>query len=209
MKLTFKLSLFILVLAIGTLACSLGSSEGNILYEDDFSNDSSGWDVYSDEDGATEYYEGVYRITVNTESMFYWANPYQNFEDVIIEVTASKSTGGDDMQYGIICKHTDIDNWYALIITADGYAAIRKRYQGSDLDFITDFVEAPMVNTGRATNSLRAECVGSRLALYVNGELAIETNDSDLTGGDAGLMVGTFEQPFAEALFDNFVVRKP
>jgi hypothetical protein len=209
MKSTFKLSLFILVLAIGTLACSLGSSEGNILYEDDFSNDSSGWDVYSDEDGATEYYEGVYRITVNTESMFYWANPYKDFEDVIIEVTASKSTGGDDMQYGIICKHTDIDNWYALIITADGYAAIRKRYQGSDLDFITDFVEAPMVNTGRATNSLRAECVGSRLALYVNGELAIETNDSDLTGGDAGLMVGTFEQPFAEALFDNFVVRKP
>jgi len=209
MKTTLKLILFLLVITLTVLACSFGAGEGNILYEDDFSNDSSGWDMYSDSEGTTEYSDGVYRISINTESMFYWANPYEKFDDVIVEVTANKSSGGDDMQYGIICRHADIDNWYALIITADGYAAIRKRFQGSDLDFITDFVEAPSVNTGSATNTLRAECVGSRLSLFVNGELAIETNDSDISSGDVGLMAGTFAQPFAEALFDNFAVRKP
>ncbi|MEJ2757730.1 MAG: hypothetical protein P8046_04530 [Anaerolineales bacterium] len=181
----------------------------DILYQDDFSDPNTGWDIYTDEDGLTDYENGAYKIGIYTDTYFYWANPYQNFGDVIVEVEAQKTTGGDDMQYGVICRHLDVDNWYALVISGDGFAAIRKRYQGGDLEYIADWVQVGAVNTGNSTNTLRAECVGSRLSLYVNDTLAIETNDADIASGDVGLMAGTFDQSNTEVLFDNFVVRKP
>ncbi len=228
MKRNLRLFLFIAVIGLTVLACSLGdgnsggntsgggdtgsggSTTANIVFEDDFSDTNSGWDRYTDSSGTTDYANGAYKIAVNTDTFFYWANPYQNFGDVIVEVEAQKtSSTGDDIQYGIICRHTDVNNWYVLIVKADGQAAIRKRYQGGDLTFIADFVDAPSVNTGNSTNLLRAECIGSRLALYVNGQLAVEVNDSDITSGDAGLLAGTFSASSVEVLFDNFVVRKP
>ena len=151
----------------------------------------------------------MYKIGVYKDTTFYWATPYLDFNDVIIEVQAQKISGGDDMQYGIICKHFDENNFYALVISGDGYAAIRKRYQASDLDYAAEWVEAPSVNMGNATNALRGECVGSRLSLYVNDVLAIEINDSDIPSGDAGVMAGNFNQSTTEVLFDNFVVRRP
>ena len=214
-----KLAGIIAVLLLASLACSTltkaddasnsGSNGANILFEDDFSDPGSGWDRFEDTEGLTDYSDGTYKIGVYTDTMFYWANPYQNFTDVIIEVEAQKVSGEDDMQYGIICRHADIDNWYALVISADGYAAMRKRYQGNDLDYLVEWVQVPSVKTGNATNNLRAECIGDRLALYVNGSLAIEATDSDIISGDVGLMAGTFEQSSTIVLFDNFVVTNP
>lgn len=220
MKRKTSLLLFTAVIALSILACSAltgnntngsdtSGDTANILFEDDFSANTSGWDRYSDNEGYTDYEDGAYKIGVYADSYYYWASPYQNFGDVVIEVQSQKISGGDDMQYGIVCHHEDIDNWYALVISGDGFAAIRKRYQGSDLEFIADWVEVDAINTGNSTNDLRAECANGRLALYVNGTLAIETTDSDLTSGDAGLMAGTFEQFSTEVLFDNFVVRQP
>ena len=57
---------------------------------------------------------------------------------------------------------------------------------------------------------MRAECIGSRIALYVNGELVVEVIDSDISHGDAGLLAGTFENaPEVEVLFDDFTVTQP
>lgn len=182
---------------------------GEVLFFDDFSDPDSGWDQFSDEEGITDYSNGAYLIGVYTDTYFYWANPYQTFGDVVVKVDTEKVLGEDDMQYGIICRHLDVDNFYALIISGDGYAAIRKRYQGSDLNYIAEWVEVPAINTGNAANSLQAECVGNRLSLFVNGELAVEVYDSDIFSGDTGLMAGTFDQAETEVYFDNFTVQAP
>ncbi len=181
----------------------------DILFEDDFSDSASGWDRYSDADGSTDYFNGSYRITVNKDTYFYWANPYRTFTDVVVEVQAQKTSTGDDIQYGIICRHSDVNNWYVLVVSGDGYAAIRKRYQGSDLTYIADWVQSSAINTGNTMNTLRAECIGSRLALYVNGQLVIEVNDADIPNGDVGLLAGTFSDLSVEVLFDNYVVTRP
>jgi hypothetical protein len=219
MKSSTKIFLALIVLALAGLACNAitgnnsptsgGDTGPEILFSDDFSSDRSGWDRDSAAQGFTEYVNGAYHIKVETDSYFWWGTPYQNFGDVIVEVDAALVAGEDDNMYGVICKHEDNDNWYALVISGDGYAAIRKRYLGGELEYITDFEPAPMVNTGRASNKLRGECVGDRLALYVNGELAIESFDADISAGDVGLIAGTFEQPLTEVSFDNFLVIEP
>jgi hypothetical protein len=185
-------------------------SDGEILFQDDFSDSTSGWDTYSDEDGSTVYANGKYQISVFTTSFFYWANPYRNFTDVIVEVQVEKTTTNDDVQMGIVCRHQDVENWYVLVISGDGYAAIRKRYQGGELGYIAEWVNAPSVNQGTAINNLRAECVGNRLTLYANGVKVVETFDGDISTGDVGLLAGTFENADnLEVLFDNFVVKRP
>ena len=182
---------------------------GNVLFQDDFSNPESGWDRYDDTDGLTEYVDGAYLIGVYTDTYFYWANPYRTFQDVIIEVDAEVLTTEEDNQYGIVCRHADVDNWYLLVISGDGYAAIRKRYLGGDLEYLADWVVSEAINTGMAANQLRAECVGDRFSLYVNGILAVEAFDSDILTGDVGLLAGTFSANQTEVLFDNFVVSSP
>ncbi|HAY85380.1 MAG TPA: hypothetical protein DCY42_10805 [Chloroflexi bacterium] len=184
-------------------------TDDRFLFQDDFSDPNSGWDRFSDEGGGTDYLNGGYLIGVYTDVYFYWANPYRTFQDVIIEVDAELITDEEDNQYGIVCRQTDIDNWYVLVISGDGYASIRKRFLGGDLEYLTDWVESSAINTGMASNKLRAECVGNRLSLYVNGVLAIEAFDSDLVSGDVGLLAGTFSATQTEVMFDNFTVSNP
>jgi len=56
---------------------------------------------------------------------------------------------------------------------------------------------------------LRADCVGNNLALFVNGQHLVTVQDDAFSDGDVGLLVGTFDTPGADLLFDNFVVYKP
>jgi hypothetical protein len=63
---------------------------------------------------------------------------------------------------------------------------------------------------GNATNHLRADCSGSRLAFYANRQELIEAQDSQYRSGQVGMVVST--QPDsggADVSFDNFVVREP
>ncbi len=182
---------------------------GEVLFSDDFSDPNSGWDRFSNEDGITDYSNGAYLMGIYQDTYYFWATPYLNFGDKIVKVETQKISGENDMQYGIICQHMNDDNWYALVISGDGYAAIRKRFLGGELEFIADWVQVPAINTGNAANTLQAECIGGRLTLFVNGEFAIEAYDYDMLNGDVGLMTGTFDQSETEVLFDNFTVQAP
>ena len=219
MKRSYKILAFVLVLMFAMLACEIpdfggsGSGDGNILFEDDFSRTSSGWDQFSDESVTTDYKDDGYLIGVYIDTYLAWANPYKDYGDAIVEVDILKVSGGDDNMMGIICRHKDVENFYALVFGTDGLAAIRKRFNGSELEVISnggDWVEGPSIKTGDAAfNHARAECVGSRLSLYVNGDLVVEVNDPDILSGDVGLIAGTFDIPSVEFMFDNFVVTKP
>ncbi len=187
---------------------------GEALYADDFSDPASGWDQYSYDEASADYQDGQYKITVNSDLLNAWANPGQEFGDTAIEVIVTKNTGEDDNQFGIICRYQDIDHFYALLITADGYSAIRKKTldanaEGTNFIYLAEWIESPVINQGNATNLLRAECVGDRLTLYVNGVLLLEVFDSELQTGDVGLLAGSFSAPKTEILFDNFVVTAP
>jgi hypothetical protein len=185
---------------------------GEVLFQDDFSDPNSGWDQYNGMLGLTDYANGAYRIAVNEAGRLFWANPGQEFTDVSIEVTAQKVSGGDQNSYGVICRYQSTDSFYALTIGSDGTYGIRKREQaGVAPIFIGNpFQEtSPVIQTGEATNTIRADCIGNTISLYVNGELLVQVEDAGNLSGDVGLFVGTFSASTTEVLFDNFVVRTP
>jgi len=189
---------------------------GAILFQDDFSSSSSGWDRADWEDGFSDYDNGQYRMLVKVSSYDVWANPGQYFEgDVSVEADATKTNGDDDNDFGLICRYSgspDSPNYYFyyFIISSDGYSVIGKVTNGR-AEYISSEQMKPSgaIQQGFATNRLRADCIGDTLTLYVNGKLAASAIDSSYTGGDVGFIVGTFDIPNTEIAFDNLTVYSP
>jgi hypothetical protein len=202
-----------LLLAFWLAGCSVFSMpQGDVYFQDDFSNLFSGWDRVSGSDGVTDYSEGYYRIFSATTDYYLWATTGRKFSnDVRIEVDASKKSGADADVFGVLCRYQNEKNFYVLMISGDGQAGIAKRSSAGDLVLLSgDSLQSlPDIRRGPATNHLRADCTGTSLALYVNDVLAASAEDSEFTGGDAGLWLGAYDRPGSEILFDNFVVRKP
>jgi hypothetical protein len=120
--------LLLAVLMLLLAACSGGGSttttDPNVLFQDDFSQTSSGWDRYTGDDAITDYNNGVYRMWVNSDNTDIWANPGLNFQDVRVEVKATKIAGPDDNDFGVICRYQDVENFYFMIVSSDGYYGI-------------------------------------------------------------------------------------
>jgi len=220
MKNKFKLLATVMILVIFSLACNLSQItqffgeypefSGALLFQDAFSDPSSGWDRVRSPEGMTDYENDRYRIVVNAANADYWSNPGLYFEDVQIDVDALKSAGPDDNDFGVLCRYQDTGNFYFLIISSDGYYGI-----GIVEDGHQRLLEPPQmyhsetIITGNSVNHLQAICQGSRLALSVNGELIAEIHDSSFSSGDVGLIVGSFDEPGVDVLFDNLSVKIP
>jgi hypothetical protein len=212
-----KKSLWVLLfLALALAGCSsqnrcIPANDPSVIFTDDFSDKSCGWDQVMEADGATDYTtDGKYRIYVNTPMLDVWSNPKQNFTDVIVEVDATKAGGPDDNLFGILCRYQDKSNYYELVITSDGYYDIRKIRNNQPQPLLAeDFQFSDKIPTGGGTVRLGARCVGPTLTLLINGIALAEVQDDDLASGDIGLIAGTFSEPAVEIHFDNLVVRKP
>ena len=217
MKKKSYIFLMISVLVLVSFACGSSTSSTptaslpeDILFQDDFSDDTSGWDRIDVPEGFTDYADGVYRIWVNTANTDVWANPGKNFTDTIIEVEATKVGGPDDNDYGVLCRYQDESNFYFFMISSDGFYGLGKVVEGEQILIGgEELVPGDNINTGNATNNLRVDCVGSQLTLYVNGTQLTSVEDSSFTSGDVGLLAGTFTEAGTDIHFDNFVVRKP
>ncbi|MDD5370495.1 MAG: hypothetical protein PHQ40_15540, partial [Anaerolineaceae bacterium] len=127
-----------------------------------------------------------------------------------VSVEAVKNAGPDDNDFGVICRYQDENNFYSLLISSDGYFGISKMKSGVHQVIGTDGMRfSPVIQKGNTRNLLRADCNGSSLALWVNGERLTEVQDSDFKSGDVGLIAATFNQPGVDLTFDNFIVVKP
>jgi hypothetical protein len=209
-------AVFIVPLVLLTLACSAvgGGAEpteqAGVLFSDDFSDPDSGWDRVQSDEGVTDYENSAYRIFVDQSQHDYWANPGRSFGDVQVEVDATKIGGPDDNDFGLICRYQDVENFYAFLVSSDGYYAILKYSGGGSESLGSDgMLQTDELNLGAATNHIRADCIGNTLTLYANGSQLHSTTDSEFSSGDVGLIAGTFDEPGTDISFDDFVVLEP
>jgi hypothetical protein len=204
--------LFVLSFALVLTACEaleLPAAAGDVLFQDDFSRASSGWDRARDQAYHSDYVEGAYRIEILQPQTTAWANPGLDFADIHIEVDSLKSAGPDDNAFGVLCRYQDPDNYYFFLISSDGFAGIGARRLGMNVLLTGEaMLPSDAIEIGGA-NHLRAECVGSRLALAVNGVPVAEAEASDWARGDVGLIAGSYAEAGAVIDFDNFTVIVP
>ncbi len=181
------------------------------IYFDDFTDPNSGWDQASDNSYTTSYYQGAYRIQVNSEMSDSWANPIDLiFDDVRLEVDAAKNSGPDDNDFGVICRYLDSNRFYYALISSDGYYGISKVSPDATVLLGREHLDySDKILQGSATNHIRFDCIGNRLTLYVNGQLLDQQTDDEYITGNVGLIAGTYETAGTDVLFDNFSVYVP
>ena len=103
--------------------------------------------------------------------------------------------------------YNNAKNYYAFLISSDGYYAIRKRTPETSLRVISSggYQYSEEILQSSQVNHLRADCNLDRLRLFVNGVLLAEVVDKDISRGDVGLIAGTFSSETTQIYFDNFV----
>ena len=221
MKKTYLLA--ILALIISGMACSLSSDQPGgavattglpegVYFQDDFSNNTTGWPMVRTDEGVTDYENAVYRIFVNIANQDYFATPgLSPKKDVRVDVDATKVGGSDDNDLGVICRYQDNNNLYQFVISSDGYVGIMKWVDGSLQGIGAEtLIESSAVNMGNAHNHIRADCIGDTLTLYVNDQQVSSVQDTSFTnGGDVGIFAGTYDEPGTDIHFDNFLVSAP
>ena len=178
-------------------------NDGSLLHED-FSDELSGWDRNTNSESTADYADGQYRIFVASPNREIWANPGKWFADGIkIDVDVKYGKGPIHSDYGVICGYVDPNNFFALTIGPDGWVEIFKRLNG---ERSTLFSETKNPNIKEKGNHLTAICGAQTLTLFVNNTQIAQVSDLYLSGGDIGLIAGSFEDAKVEFYFDNLVV---
>jgi tRNA A-37 threonylcarbamoyl transferase component Bud32 len=178
------------------------TAAGRVLWDDDFSDPNSGWYSGTNADGTIEYRAGEYFIEVIPDTRIIWVYLGENVSDVEISVDMRVANPTGNTGHGVLCRYQDVDNFYGLEISEDGYYTIWRR-QNADYTFLVDWEYFEGLDQGHPIR-LTASCVDDRLTLSADGVLIAEANDSVFATGDIGLLVETYDVGNALIAFDNF-----
>ena len=211
--------LVLVILAISLSGCkdeSLGADKISwvgdtpILFMDDFSTPTGGWRTHEDRLTYAGYDQDGFRLSVDQPNFLIWSVPGLNFQDIHIYARAQRLDGPDDNLYGLICRYQDNHNFYAFMISSDGYYGIYRKQAGYlSLMGSTKMGFSEVIRRGGDYNQIMAICRGDQLALIVNDTNLLQVTDSTFTYGDVGMIVGNLAEPGTNILFDYFIVSKP
>ncbi|HWQ19711.1 MAG TPA: hypothetical protein VN455_08030 [Methanotrichaceae archaeon] len=180
---------------------------GDLLYSEDFSSSKSGWTYTSDEYFKKSFKNGIYHLTIVPPDYWNWVSgPSRlNFTDFILEVEATKEAGPDDNVFGLLVRKVDVGNYYAFLLSSDGYYQIAKR-ENNSWSYASEWTKSDAIKTGNSTNLIKITGEGDRLALYANDVKLTDYNDSSFAYGGLGLYVGTQSEGNVTIGFDNLKV---
>ncbi|HET7010160.1 MAG TPA: family 16 glycoside hydrolase [Anaerolineales bacterium] len=125
--------------------------------------------------------------------------------DVLINSTEEEPFGGAIF----VCRGAQTFGFfYAFTLAPDGSAQISDYLDGGEQ--IARFGSLPE-GTMKANdwNHVRVDCIGNHMAIYVNGELAVDRDMDSLPRGDIGVGAGGASDGFVEVFFRNVVVSVP
>jgi uncharacterized RDD family membrane protein YckC len=194
---------------------TLAVREGEVLFQDDFSDPTSGWGTAVYEEGEAGYVEGAYRIFVKQAEVQVFSDfDVSRVQGLRLEFEATQLAGTSGDLAGARC-FTDIgsDAGYILGIAPAEQGYRVAAFRGDDYRLLESSGErVDAILPQGEENELRVECVASPdapivLTLGVNGEALVRAEDEEATRGfdGFGIIVDTTEGG-AEAHFDDFVM---
>jgi Bacterial SH3 domain len=189
-------------------ATPTGTTPSNVLFQDDFSDESGPWAWFSNAQVTAEYFEGGFRILFNAPRHFVPMLAPGQFEDVRVEVDAQVRSGPAASEFGLVCRRNFSGTaGYEFRINNRGEVVIYVG-RGDQVDFLSRPQSTSAMREG-VTNRLMADCVGEDLAFYVNGQLAASARDSTHSSGGVGFFAASPDEGGTDVWFDNFLVTEP
>jgi hypothetical protein len=139
----------------------------SILWEDDFSEVTSGWERYREIDGVLDYVqtEEIYQMQVNADNNLFWVMKDEDLVDVTMSVEAWQVDGPEGSLYGLMCRYDpSIMDGYFFLISSQGEAGIGTFNFGFEPIPGGELAVFDAIQTGlNAKNTITASCTGKAL----------------------------------------------
>lgn len=98
------------------------------------------------------------------------------------------------------------------MISADGSYSIGKQPVSGDFEAKVEWTPSDALKKGlNQLNTLRVDCAGDTLTMYINGQKVNEVHDPDLKAGTINLEAGSSKEATSATMFafDNFTITRP
>ena len=182
-------------------------AEGDVIFTDTFDNNANEWLTGVFDGGSVAIEDGVYRIEINDVDSYFLGDRPEVYSNIILVVEAQVTHRAGDGELGFVCDVQDNDDFTALEITEDGYAAIWKFENGEFISLVDWTYYDAIANGG--VFQLSAYCGPDRLTLAVGDMIVAQGYDPFYQAGRAGLFVWPYETPDLQVEFDNFYFLRP
>lgn len=152
-----------------------------IVYQDDFEDPSSGWEVGETEYATRAYVDGAYEVQVNDDwsTNWRWIPGDKDFLDFSAEVDVQvlESTG----EFGFLFRTVGGYNFYLFTIHTDGRYRLRMRKNGS-WQTLVDWTSCEGFKSGVA-NHLKLIAQEETFSFLLNEGLLTKVTDATFQGG--------------------------
>lgn len=172
------------------------NEEKNILLYEDFST-RNGW--YEDQynflkDGSYHMYDPQYGTTAWLE---------RPFSDFSASVKTRWRDGSSVSGYGLMFRIFGPNDSYIFFINGDGQYCVGMYYLGN-WNYLKEWDRSDAINLN-GENTLRADCIGNRMRLFINGKPVADISDTTFTKGAVGFVV----MPEVHVDFDDLLITNP
>ncbi len=197
---------------VGEAAHSEPDVATNVLFEDNFTDPSSGWaeakfDNYFIGYHEPEYYHVEIDSPNSKTTVFVPEKP--TFSDVTIEVkvqtNSTKTATEGDYIYGPVFRRSG-DQYYAFAISSTTKKWYVLKSSPTELVTLAEGTD-PSIHDPDADDTLRVDAQGADFFFHLNGRLVSQLTDADYTEGEVGFYVQTFDSPQAHIHFDELTIQ--
>lgn len=163
----------LLLVAAGCAPSAIAARPGQLLYVTTFDAFNDEWQLYEGELSAQIVGGGsgsALEIGVASPQAGAFTVLEQQFADFDVEVSVAQVAGPLDLDapgFGILFRHRDNDNFYAFMISGDGYYQVLRRLDGVDEE-LSDWAPTDAILQGEAINTVRVIGQGDQFRFLVN-----------------------------------------
>ncbi|NLY43954.1 MAG: DUF1080 domain-containing protein [Clostridiaceae bacterium] len=153
------------------------SKDGEVLFEDDFSGNSSKWTTSN---GTWQVQNGVFRQTSSSTDCRAYVNiDGSNWTDYTITLRARKTGGAEGMLIGFGVQDANNYYWWNLGGWSNTRTTIEKAVNGTKTAMVPDDYETIKTNEWY---DIKIEVSGNRARCYLNGRLVHDMVDNNIKG---------------------------
>jgi hypothetical protein len=203
-----KMAILTMAMAVVLLAVSAGLA-GKVLFEDKFTSLDPSWGapgpIMDVKDGKL-----IITPTVNTtQTVLNQANVFPNDAEgsfAMTFVTAPGATWGS----GLVFWAKDYNEYYAILINAEGWFAVQRHIAGRYLLPVA-WRESDAIKKGEAAeNQVKVVAKGNKATIFVNGKEVISFSGQPPQGGTLiGFKVASGPDGSNSVAFSNFQLVQP
>jgi hypothetical protein len=182
------------------------------LYQDEFTDPSTGWSEDKFDNYFIGYHEPEYyhiEITSPRNKTTVFEPEKRSFADATIELkvltNSTKTAATGDFRYGLAFRRSG-DRYYAFTISPRTKKWYLLKSAPNGLEILTEGTDED-IHELDTDDTLRVDAQGPNFDLHINDQFVGRITDSDYASGEVGLYVESFDSPNIHIHFDELTIR--